>query len=175
MLSLSSKKKNTISKKDTKKVNDLLNSLTLQLESLSVIDNHDSNEKNYKDKDHKDKDNKKDSKEKKSSKKYKLRSNKKICLSDNKSNRKISDKHFNKLVAIYYNIYLEPFKNNTHNQIYNLLQNIAKKKYYKDEKFAAFQEDFFQDFLRYSSPLYPAYDEKKHQKLLQLRSKANST
>lgn len=42
----------------------------------------------------------------------------------------------------------EAFVNGSDNVIYKLMENIAKKKYYKDEECAAFQEEFYQDFMQ---------------------------
>lgn len=104
---------------------------------------------------------------------HKMKLRQKISKNEIQITKKMSEKYYYKLISIYNNIYLQQFKDNINDDIYNILQNIAKKKYYKDEKFAIFQENFFQDFLR-ESPSYNLYNIKKHQRLLSLREKYKS-
>lgn len=96
--------------------------------------------------------------------------NKQISNKEISNKQKMSDKYFNKLVTIYNKIYLQAYHDNINNDIYHLLKNIAKKKYFKNERFAKFQEDFFQDFIKDKNGLY---DEKLHNKLIEIRDKVN--
>ncbi len=73
------------------------------------------------------------------------------------------------------NGYLEDYKDN-HNEIYYILENIAKCKYLKGIGVKEFQEQFFVDFIvkgeSYNN-YRNLYDYKSHQKLINLRRKIN--
>ena len=68
------------------------------------------------------------------------------------------------------------FTNGESNEIYDKMENIAKKKYFKDEECAAFQEEFYQDFIQ-NAVNWNAnmYNEKHHEKLVKLRAKTAPT
>lgn len=70
---------------------------------------------------------------------------------------------------------MEDYKDN-HNEIYDILQNIAKGKYLKGIGVKEFQEHFFIDFIingvTYNNYIN-LYHSKSHKKLLNLRRKNN--
>jgi len=64
------------------------------------------------------------------------------------------------------------FTNGSNNDIYKLMENIAKKKYYKDEECAAYQEEFYQDFIQNSINWNNTmYNVKLQEKLVNWRAK----
>jgi hypothetical protein len=68
---------------------------------------------------------------------------------------------------------LNEFKEGKHNEIYIVLEPIAKMKYAKDQELASFQERLFQEFiLDGDDKNYSMYYVKRHDRLLKLRSSA---
>jgi len=64
-----------------------------------------------------------------------------------KKTRKTSTAQINKEKA-FYNTRLNEFNEGEHMEVYYLLEKIAKRKYHKNEELAAFQEDFYQNFIK---------------------------
>jgi hypothetical protein len=66
----------------------------------------------------------------------------------------------------------EDFVSGNNSEIYNLMENIAKKKYYKDEECAAYQEEFYQDFMQNAINWNTSmHNSKLHDKLVNSRAK----
>jgi len=86
--------------------------------------------------------------------------------------KNMSDKIFEREKS-YYDIYLEDFKNAIHNEIYDFLEKIAKRKYSKYENMKEFQEEFYQNFMKIDNK-YRLYYETGHKRLEKLREKTDS-
>lgn len=90
----------------------------------------------------------------------------------NPAPKNMSEKMFEKEKGYYY-VYLDDFKNGHNAEIYDVLVNIAKRKYSKYENVKEFQEEFYQNFMKIDDD-YDSYSEEDHKKLEKLRAKADS-
>lgn len=96
-----------------------------------------------------------------------------------KNQTKMTDKRRTKLMEEYQE-YWNSFTNGYDAEIYDKMVKIAKKQYSKDEELAKFEEDFFQHFIKNdeyvksTKKINRYYSERGHQKLINLREKANA-
>lgn len=68
--------------------------------------------------------------------------------------------------------YLNSYKSGDHNEIYYLLENVAKGKYLKGIGVKEFQEEFFIYFILNGEQMNPSlYNDKLHKRLIKLRRK----